>query len=150
VKKNGGQEAQALGRSRGGFSTKIHLGCLDERTGVAIVITAGACHDAPLFETVFEQLPDEHELDHGVMDKGYDSDKIRNKLREEDMEPVIPPRTNRNEQYAYDKDIYKLRNKVERFMNRLKQFRRIATRYEKLTITFLGLMHLVAVYVAIH
>lgn len=67
-----------MGRSRGGFSTKIHRGCLDERTGVAIVITAGACHDAPLFETVLEQLPGEHELEHGVMEKGDDRDKIRN------------------------------------------------------------------------
>jgi putative transposase len=139
-----------LGRSRGGFSTKIHLGCIDERTGVAIVITAGACHDAPLFETVFEQLPADHVLGHGVMDKGYDSDKIRNKLQEEDIEPVIPPRSNRKEQHEYDKDVYKLRNKVERFINRLKQFRRIATRYEKLAITFLGLIHLVAAYLVIH
>jgi transposase len=114
------------------------------------VITAGACHDAPLFETVFAQVPAEHELEHGVMDKGYDSDKIRNKLQEEEMEPVIPPRSNRKEQYDYDKDVYKLRNKVERFINRLKQFRRIATRYEKLAITFLGLIHLVAAYVVIH
>ena len=150
IKKNGGQAAQALGRSRGGFSTKIHLGCLDERTGVAIVITAGACHDAPLFEAVFEQLPGEHDLAHGVMDKGYDSDKIRNKLRAENMEPVIPPRSNRKAQHDYDKDIYRLRNKVERLINRLKQFRRIATRYEKLACTFLGLVHLVAAYIVIH
>ena len=114
------------------------------------MITAGACHDAPLFETVFEQLPAEHALEHGVMDKGYDSDKIRNKLREEDIEPVIPPRSNRKEQYEYDKDVYKSRNKVERLINRLKQFRRIATRYEKLASTFLGLIHLVAAYVVVH
>jgi transposase len=117
---------------------------------VAIVITAGACHDAPLFETVFEQVPAEHALEHGVMDKGYDSDKIRNKLREEDIEPVIPPRSNRKEVCAYNKEVYKLRNQVERLINRWKQFRRIATRYEKLAITFLGLIHLVAAYVAIH
>ena len=139
-----------MGRCRGGFSTKIHLGCIDERIGVAIVITAGACHDAPLFETVFEQLPAEHELEHGVMDKGYDSDKIRNKLREEDIEPVIPPRSNRKEPCAYNKEVYKLRNQVERLINRLKQFRRIATRYEKLARTFLELIHLVAAYVVIH
>ena len=114
------------------------------------MITAGACHDAPLFETVFEQLPGEHELEHGVMDKGYDSDKIRNKLREVKIEPVIPPRSHRKEQYEYDKDVYKLRNKVERLINRLKQFRRIATRDEILASTFLALIHLVAAYVVIH
>jgi hypothetical protein len=69
----------------------MHLGCIDERTGIAIVITGGAWHDAPLVETVCEQLPAAHELEHGVMAKGYESDKIRNKLRKEDIEPVIPP-----------------------------------------------------------
>src|SRR5262249_9863260 len=52
VKKNGGHAAQALGRSRGGLSTKSHAGCRDERTGVAIVLTAGHCHESPVFETV--------------------------------------------------------------------------------------------------
>ena len=114
------------------------------------MITAGACHDAPLFETVFEQWPAAPELEHGVMDKGYESDKIRNKLREEDIEPVIPPRSNRKEPCADNKEVYKLRNQVERLMNRLKQFRRIATRYEQLAMTFLGFIHLVAAYVVIH
>lgn len=116
----------------------MHLGGIDERTGVAIVITAGACHDAPLFEAVFEQLPAEHELEHRVMDKGYDRDKIRNKLREEDREPVIPPRSTRKAPCAYNKEVYKLRNQVERLIHRLKPLRRIATRYEQLAVTFLG------------
>jgi transposase len=128
----------------------MHLGCLDERTGVAIVITAGACHDAPLFETVFEQLPAEHALEHGVMDKGYESDAIRAKLEEAPINPVIPMRSHRKEQREYDKDMYKSRNTVERFINRLKQFRRIATRYEKLAITYLALLHIVAAYIVVH
>lgn len=105
VQKNGGQEAQAVGRSRGGFSTQMHRGCLDERSGVSSVITAGACHAAPLCETVFEQLPAEHELAHGVMDTGYESDKIREKREEHAMTPVIPMRSNRKEQREYDKDV---------------------------------------------
>ena len=114
------------------------------------MITAGACHEAPLFETVFEPVPADHELEHGVMDKGDESDKIRNKLQEEEMEPVMPPRSHRKEQDDYDKDIYKLRNNVAPFIKRLKQFRRRATRYEKLAITFLGLLHFVAAYVVSH
>jgi transposase len=117
---------------------------------VAIVITAGACHDAPLFEPVFEQLPAEHALEYGVMDKGYASDQIRTTLRQAGIEPVIPPRSHRHERYAYNTEVYKLRNQGERLMNRLKQFRRIATRYEKLSIAFLGLIHLVAAYVIVH
>ena len=113
------------------------------------MITGGARHDAPLCEAVFEQVPAEHVLEHGVMDKGYDSNPIRNRWHEEEIEPVIPPRSNRKGPCEYDKDIYKLRNKVERFINRLKQFRRIATRYEKLATTFLALIHLVAAYVMV-
>jgi hypothetical protein len=76
-KKNGGHAAQALGRSRGGWSTKIHAGCRDERTGVVIVLTAGHCHESPAFETVFAQVPLVPSLTHAIMDKGYDSNSIR-------------------------------------------------------------------------
>ena len=67
----------------------------------------------------------------------------------QDLVPVIPPKSNRREPIAYDKDLDKLREKVERFFNKLKQFRRIATRYEKLSQTFLALIHLVAVWIII-
>jgi len=70
LKKNGGHAAQALGRSRGGWSTTIHAGCRDERTGVAIVLTAGHCHESPVFETVLAQVPPEPSLTHAMMDKG--------------------------------------------------------------------------------
>jgi transposase len=121
------------------------MGCIDEQTAVASVLTAGTCHDAPVFETVFEQVPVEHTLEHGVMDKGYDSDTIREKLEAQHIHPVIPTRKNRKGQREYNQDIYKLRNKVERLINRIKQFRRIATRYEKLATTFLAFIHMVAV-----
>ena len=149
MKKNSGHAAQALGRSRGGWSTTIHAGCRDERTGVALVLTAGHCHASPVFETVFAQVPPEHALTHAIMDKGYDSDRIREQLLAQDMGPVIPPKSNRSEPRDYDKALYKLREKVERFFNKLKQFRRIATRYEKLSQTFLAFIHLVAAWIII-
>ncbi len=83
------------------------------------------------------------------MDKGYDSDGIREHLIAQDIVPVIPPKSNRRAPRDYDKVLYKLREKVERFFNNLKQFRRIATRYEKLSKTFLALIHLVAVWIII-
>jgi len=95
MKKNGGQAAQALGRSRGGLSTKIHAGCRDARTGVAVVLTAGHCHESPVFETVFAQVPSEPVLTQAIMDKGYDSDGIREPLTAQDIVPVIPPKSNR-------------------------------------------------------
>lgn len=102
-----------------------------------------------MFETVFAQLPQEHSLTHAIMDKGYDSDHIRATLTAHDLVPVIPPKSNRTEPVVYEQALYKLREKIERFFNKLKQFRRIATRYEKLGHTFLALIHLVAAWISI-
>ena len=89
------------------------------------------------------------QLTYGVMDKGYDSDQIRQHLQAHELTPVIPPRQSRKEPSLYDTEQYKLREKVERVFNKLKRFRRIATRYEKLRQTFLALIHLVASWVMI-
>ena len=102
-----------------------------------------------MFETVFAQVPQEQQLTHAIMDKGYDSNEIREHLCERDILPVIPPKSNRTAQIDYDQDLYRLREKIERFFNKLKQFRRIATRYEKLSHTFLAFIHLVAAWISI-
>jgi transposase len=102
-----------------------------------------------MFETVFAQLPPEPPLTHAVMDKGYDSNAIRAALVAQDIVPVIPSKSNRTAPIDYDQNIYKLREKVERFFNHLKQFRRIATRYDKLSQTFLAFIHLVAAWIII-
>jgi putative transposase len=138
-----------LGRSRGGFSTKIHAGCINEKTGISLVLTGGERNDMPGFDDVFAQLPAAPELEDAVMDKGYDSNHIREILKENGLNPVIPPKSNRTEVIAYDKDTYKLREKIERFFNRLKQFRRIATRYDKLGHIFLAFIHIVASYLLV-
>jgi transposase len=83
------------------------------------------------------------------MDKGYDSQPIRAQLLAQDIVPVIPPRSNRTEPIEYDHDLYTLREQVERFFNHLKQCRRIATRYDKLSRTFLAFIHLVAAWLMI-
>jgi putative transposase len=98
----------------------------------------------PGFDLVFAAVPVPHSLEHGMMDKGYDSNAIRAKLKEQHITPVIPSKKNRKEPIEYDKALYKLREKVERFFNRLKQFRRIATRYDKLGTTYLAFIHIVA------
>jgi putative transposase len=108
------------------------------------VITGGERSDMPGFDEVFDQLPPDHALADAMRDKGYDSNHIRERLQGRDINPVIPPKSNRTESIAYDKDKYKLREKVERFFNRLKQFRRIATRYDKLGYVFLAFIHMVA------
>lgn len=108
------------------------------------MITGGQDSDMPGFDKVFDSLPQENALEAAIMDKGYDSNHIRDKLRKQNLTPVIPPKSNRKETISYDKALYKLREKVERFFNKLKQFRRIATRYEKLGYVFLAFIHIVA------
>ena len=116
---------------------------------MAFVLTEGHRHESPVFDGVFAQVPQEQQLTHAIMDKGYDSNQIRAQLVAQDIMPVIPPKSNRTEPLDYEKDLYKLREKVERFFNSLKQFRRIATRYEKLSQTFLAFIHLVAAWISI-
>jgi transposase len=116
---------------------------------VAFVLTEGHRHERPVFEVVFAQVPQEQQLTHAIMDTGYESNHIRAQLVAQALVPVIPPKSNRSEALDYDKDLYKLREKAERFFNSLKQFRRIATRYEKLSRTFLAFIHLVAAWMII-
>jgi transposase len=94
-------------------------------------------------------VPPEPPLPPALMDKGYDSERIRAQLLAQDMVPVIPPKSHRREPRDYEKDLDKLREKVERCFNKLKQCRRIATRYEKLSQTFLAFIHLVAAWIII-
>ena len=79
-----------------------------------------------------------------LADKGYDSDDVRASLLLGGILPVIPPKANRKEPIACDFHAYKDRNRVERMFNRLKQFRRIATRYDKTAVSFLGFLALAA------
>jgi transposase len=79
-----------------------------------------------------------------IGDKGYDSDEIRDDLVQQGIEPVIPPRSNRSAPIDYDREAYKRRNLIERCVNRLKQFRRIATRYEKTARAFLSMLSIAA------
>jgi putative transposase len=77
-----------------------------------------------------------------IADKAYDTNHILQSLINEDIQAVIPPKTNRIDQREYDENLYKDRNKVERFFNLLKGYRRIATRYDKTATAFLGFIHL--------
>ena len=94
-------------------------------------------------------LPEGNLLKNSIMDKGYDSDNIRQQLIDAEMVPVIPSKKNRVNPISYNSELYKERNRVERFINRIKQFRRIATRYEKLAETFMAFLYIVASYIAI-
>ena len=82
---------------------------------------------------------------YGLADRAYDADNLFDKILDQGGEGVIPPRRHRRFQHAYDKAIYKERNRVERFFSRIKQCRRIATRYDKLAETFMGFVILASI-----
>ncbi len=139
---------QALGRSRGGLSTKIHAATLDENCAVAVHLTPGQAHDGRQFESLYESLAPDNVLEAAILDRGYDADRIRERLAYDGITAVIPPLPARSAKPPFNQELYRTRNRVERFFNKLKQFRRLATRYDKLARTFLAALHLVAAFLS--
>src|SRR5262249_35386819 len=129
-------------RSRGGFGSEIHL--LVDALGnpVEFLLTAG--QEADVTQT--EPLMDGHEAA-VIADKAYDSDAVVAAARGRRAEAGIPSKKYRNVLRDYDKHLYKERKKVEWFINLLKQYRRVATRYEKTARDFLGFVHLASIMI---
>ena len=113
---------------------------------MALHLTAGQAHDGRQFESLYDSLAADNVLENAVLDKGYDADRIRARLSLDGVQAVIPPISTRASVITYDKELYRERNCVERFFNKIKQFRRIATRYDKLSKTFFAAVHLVAAF----
>jgi transposase len=120
------------------LTTQIHAVCASEADGVDLRIPAGPVGDAPVGEALINTLDPHEGIRHAAMDQTDDSNAIRAPLDAKGITPVIPPQSNRLEIIVYDPERYKQRNKVERLFNKLKQFRRVATRYEKLKTNFLA------------
>src|ERR1700731_1229048 len=137
AKKNG---SQAIGRSRGGLTTKIHA--LVDALGnpVELMLTPGQDHDLACAEPLIENA----DPDALIADKAYDADRFVEVLAQREITPVIPPKADRKIQRACDFALYCERNLVERFFNQLKHFRAIATRYDKLARNFLAGVQLAA------
>ena len=113
---------------------------------MALHLSAGQAHDGRQFESLYESLDPDNVLESAALDKGYDADRIRERLAVDGIEPVIPPINTRSKKLLYDTALYRERNRIERFFNKLKQFRRIATRYDKLRRTFYAVVCLVAAF----
>lgn len=138
---NTGGADEDLGRSRGGFGTKIHASFDALGNPVAFHLSPGQDSDVGHAEAVIgDRRPGAR-----LGDKGYDSDALVGSLRRRGIEVVIPSRKNRVVPRAYDKVLYKERNKAERGFSRLKQFRRVATRYEKRSQNSLGIVLVAAI-----
>jgi transposase len=116
----------------------------DEDTVIAVDVVPGQASDAPLLEPMLEatceRLPVVDEL---VGDKAFDGDPQRQACVDRNVFPNVPNKKNRLDPWPFMPDGYRQRNKVERLFAKAKQFRRFATRYEKLRAMFLGVVHLV-------
>jgi transposase len=140
LKKSGGQKAQALGRSKGGFSTKIHIAVDALGNPLRFILTPGQVHDI----TQAQALTKGFSFQYGLADKGYDSNAFVQSITDSGATAVIPPRSNRKEPREYDQYRYRERHLVECFINKIKHFRRIFSRFEKLGRSYLGFLGFVA------
>lgn len=128
---------EAIGRSVGGISTKIHAKVDSLGQLVSILLTPGQVHESQVAQEMFG----EEDCEFFLADKAYDIDAFRQILGNHGIKPVIASKRNRINQTTHDKHIYKERNLVERFFQKIKRFRRIATRYDKTARMYLtGIM----------
>jgi transposase len=143
TQKNGGQAAQALGRSRGGFSTKIHVSVDALGNPLRYLLTGGQRHDI----TQAEDLITGFECEYLIADKSYDADEFLRQIGANKTIPVIPPRSTRKEQREYDRHLYRERHLVECFIGKIKHYRRIFSRFEKLASRYHGFLSFVGVLI---
>lgn len=142
-KKNGGQAEQALGRSRGGFSTKIHVTVDGLGNPLRLHLTAGQRHDIIKAHDLIVDL----EFDYVIADRSYGAKGFRDEISASGAEAVIPPRKNAKEPLEYDEWRYRERHLIECFIGKIKHFRRVFSRYDKLASRYLGFLHLTSVLI---
>jgi transposase len=125
---------QSLGRSRGGHSTKIHLATDALGNAIRFILTGGERNDITEAESLIENLSAGYVL----ADKAYDSEALVLKLEELGSEAVIPSRANRKTQRVIDRHLYKERHLIECYIGKLKHFRRVFSRFDKLAKNYLS------------
>ena len=132
---------QSVGRTRGGWNTKLHMVAASDRDGVIFSLSAVNCGDAPEGRALLQQLgPVDHSV-YLLMDRAYEGDETRTLAMDLGYIPVVPPKSNRKNPWDYNRQLYIQRNQVERLFRRLKRFRRIFTRYDKLDVIFLAFVY---------
>lgn len=140
LKRKGGQAAQALGRSRGGFSTKIHIRVDALGLPLDFILTAGQRHDVTQAPALLESC----QSDYVIADTSYDADDLIALILSKGAIPVIPSRKNRTKVRDFDAHLYKERHLIECFINKIKWYRRIFVRYEKLDSRYMSFLFLVS------
>src|SRR2546430_7792749 len=133
---------QSMGRSRGGLTSKIHAVVDTNGLPVRLALTAGEAHDNRLAGKLLSRLKSGAML---LADRGYDADWIRALVRQHGAWANIPPMRNRTETLCFSPYLYRARNLVERFFNKIKHCRRVATRYDKLAANYLAFVQLASI-----
>jgi len=140
---SGGQASQAMGRTKGGMNSKISVIVDGVGQPIRLLLSAGNDADITHAQSMAEEIPGSML----VADKGYDSDPFRQWLRARGIAPCIPPRSNRLKPCRYSRASYRKRHLVENFFERIKNFRRVSTRYDKLANSYLSFVCLAATIV---
>ena len=143
LKKNGDQATQALGRSRGGFTTKIHITADGLGNPLRLRLTAGQRQDIGKAIELVEGFAFAHLL----ADRGYAAQSFYDWVKGQGINPVIPPHQRAKTKREYDKWLYRERHLVECFINKIKHFRRVFSRFDKLATRYLGFLHFVSVLI---
>jgi transposase len=139
----GGQALQAMGRTKGGLNTKIHALVNVRSQALVIALSGGNQADISLADELTECLPEGSTL---IGDKAYDSSTLRQTAATKGIKTCIPARTNRTTTVPFSATVYRRRHRVENFFERIKRYRRVATRYDKLAETFLGFVCLAILF----
>jgi transposase len=113
----------------------------DDRTAIAFALSPGQAHDAPEGRKLLNQLGPPAWPMHLIMDRAYEGDETRQLALDLGFTPVVPPNSRRISAWEYDRAMYRRRNEIERLFRRLKGFRRIFSRFEKLDVMFLAFIH---------
>jgi transposase len=110
----------------------------DARTAITFALSPGQAGDAPQGRALLKSLGAPHRPLHLLMDRAYEGDETRQLALDLGFIPVVPPKRNRLEPWEYDREMYKRRNEVERLFRRLKGFRRVFSRFDKLDVMFIA------------
>ena len=137
-----GNKEQLMDRSRGGLTSKIHAVVDTNGMPLRLALTTGEAHDNRLVLTLLSSLKSGAML---LGDRGFDADWIRALVSQHGAWANIPPKRNRKEPICFSPHLYRARNLVERFFNKIKQCRRVATRYDKLAANYLAFIQLTSI-----
>ncbi|WP_374955982.1 IS5 family transposase [Acinetobacter lwoffii] len=136
---------RAIGQSRGGRTTKIHLATNANGLPIDFKITGGGVHDSQVAKQLIDTVGEATYL---IADKGYDAEHIRIYAQNKDMIPIIPMRSNsKRSNKEFDKYLYKLRHLVENVFARLKHFRAIATRFDKFARNYQSMIYIACIFI---